>query len=125
MRIVDESWVMDNLRVSISPAPEPEVYAMFMAGLGLMRLRSIPLSAAYCSAILTSLGSGLVSSPRTGPPSSGVRPPLEYFPLPFPVPLVPISAIDSLRRLFASSRNLLFRFSRDVRPAAVDSLSVS
>ena len=66
--------------------------------------------------------SGLVSSPRTGPPSSGVRPPLEYFPLPFPVPLVPISAIDSLRRLFASSRNLLFRFSRDVRPAAVDSL---
>ena len=29
---------MDNLRVSISPVPEPEVYAMFMAGLGLMGL---------------------------------------------------------------------------------------
>jgi hypothetical protein len=32
----DESWAMDNLRVSVSPVPEPETYALFMAGLGLM-----------------------------------------------------------------------------------------
>jgi hypothetical protein len=32
----DESWAMDNLSVSITPVPEPESYAMFLAGLGLM-----------------------------------------------------------------------------------------
>jgi hypothetical protein len=32
----DESWAMDNLRVSVTPVPEPETYAMLLAGLGLM-----------------------------------------------------------------------------------------
>lgn len=34
----DESWAMDNLNVSVTTqaVPEPETYAMFLAGLGLM-----------------------------------------------------------------------------------------
>ena len=32
----DESWAMDNLRVSVTAVPEPETYAMLMAGLGLL-----------------------------------------------------------------------------------------
>ncbi len=32
----DESWAMDNLRVSVTPVPEPESYALMLAGLGLM-----------------------------------------------------------------------------------------
>lgn len=32
----DESWAMDNLRVSVTPVPEPETYALLLAGLGLM-----------------------------------------------------------------------------------------
>lgn len=32
----DESWAMDNLSVSITPVPEPETYAMLLAGLGIM-----------------------------------------------------------------------------------------
>lgn len=36
--INDESWAMDNLNVSVTTlaVPEPETYAMFLAGLGLM-----------------------------------------------------------------------------------------
>lgn len=34
----DESWAMDNLRVSVTPVPEPESYALFLAGLGLLGL---------------------------------------------------------------------------------------
>lgn len=36
--INDESWAMDNLRVSVTPVPEPESYALFLAGLGLLGL---------------------------------------------------------------------------------------
>lgn len=32
----DESWAMDNLSVSVTPVPEPESYAMMLAGLGLL-----------------------------------------------------------------------------------------
>ena len=32
----DESWAMDNLKVSVSPVPEPETYTMLIAGLALM-----------------------------------------------------------------------------------------
>ncbi|MFZ2973362.1 MAG: FxDxF family PEP-CTERM protein [Ferribacterium limneticum] len=34
----DESWAMDNLRISVTPVPEPESYAMLLAGLGLVGL---------------------------------------------------------------------------------------
>jgi hypothetical protein len=34
--LTDESWAMDNLRVSVTAVPEPESYALFLAGLGLM-----------------------------------------------------------------------------------------
>ncbi len=34
--INDESWAMDNLKVSVTPVPEPETYAMLLAGLGLL-----------------------------------------------------------------------------------------
>ncbi|OGU33957.1 MAG: PEP-CTERM sorting domain-containing protein [Hydrogenophilales bacterium RIFOXYA1_FULL_63_33] len=32
----DESWAMDNLQVSVNAVPEPEAYAMMLAGLGLV-----------------------------------------------------------------------------------------
>ncbi len=32
----DESWAMDNLRVSVSAVPEPETYAMLLAGLAVV-----------------------------------------------------------------------------------------
>jgi hypothetical protein len=35
----DESWAMDNLRVSVSAVPEPATAALWLAGLGLMGLR--------------------------------------------------------------------------------------
>ena len=34
--LADESWAMDNLRVSVTPVPEPGTYALLLAGLGLM-----------------------------------------------------------------------------------------
>jgi len=35
-QLSDESWAMDNLKVSVTPVPEPEAYAMMLAGLGLI-----------------------------------------------------------------------------------------
>ncbi|MEO8040126.1 MAG: FxDxF family PEP-CTERM protein [Betaproteobacteria bacterium] len=32
----DESWAMDNVRVSVNPVPEPETYALMIAGLALL-----------------------------------------------------------------------------------------
>lgn len=32
----DESWAMDNLQVSVTAVPEPETYALMVAGLGLV-----------------------------------------------------------------------------------------
>lgn len=32
----DESWAMDNLKVSVTAVPEPTTYALFLAGLGLI-----------------------------------------------------------------------------------------
>ncbi len=34
--LADESWAIDNLHVTVSPIPEPETYAMLLAGLGLI-----------------------------------------------------------------------------------------
>jgi PEP-CTERM motif len=36
----DESWAMDNLRVSVTAVPEPESYALMVAGLGMIGLAS-------------------------------------------------------------------------------------
>ncbi|MCW5623408.1 MAG: PEP-CTERM sorting domain-containing protein [Burkholderiales bacterium] len=36
----DESWAMDNLRVSVNPVPEPETYALMAAGLGILGWRA-------------------------------------------------------------------------------------
>lgn len=32
----DEEWGIDNLRVSVTPVPEPSTYAMMLAGLGML-----------------------------------------------------------------------------------------
>jgi hypothetical protein len=34
--LADESWAMDNLRVTITPVPEPQTYALLVAGLGML-----------------------------------------------------------------------------------------
>jgi len=32
----DEGWGIDNVKVSVTAVPEPETYALFLAGLGVM-----------------------------------------------------------------------------------------